>query len=172
MCIQGPPDMGRPVTSLAENVQKAMAALYNVHSALISIRRSKRTNNLLEQFVQSKNSFRAECETFTMFLQISHGNVEDFISLCQFLLLGRPMKDCLSLAEDILHSARNVLQEAKDIQRAHVTKIEQMSPLKRSLLSIFKSKSSGKRVTVIVQIILFTHTLSVSQAMAGHAHQL
>lgn len=115
-----------------------MAALYDVHTALLKCHSPE---TVVDQFIKSRDTFRAECETITILLQLSHGNAEDFVSLCQFSL-SRPMSDCLALAEDILHGSRNILKEAMGVRAAHKVKLTHLTGQKRGLTAVFNRRTT------------------------------
>ncbi|KAF8890824.1 hypothetical protein CPB84DRAFT_1784617 [Gymnopilus junonius] len=76
-----PQGLERPLSSLADNVQRTMGAFYDVHKALLVSRRVPK--NGLEQFKQTKHVFRTECETLRQALQSAYRHAVDFATSCQ-----------------------------------------------------------------------------------------
>ncbi|KAJ7918727.1 hypothetical protein B0H13DRAFT_1991468 [Mycena leptocephala] len=110
------PDMERPVVSLAENTQQTMAALYNLHTALVNEPKLKYI--LLEQFKGGRDAFRVECDNLTSVLQHCHGHADDYVSFCQFTA-SRPPSECFAFLVDVHADAKKVLEEVKSVKREH-----------------------------------------------------
>jgi hypothetical protein len=108
--------MERPVVSLAENTQQTMAALYNLHTALVN--EPKLKYNLLEQFKRGRDAFRVECDKLTSLLQHCHGHADDYVSFCQFTA-SRPPSECFAFLVDVHADAKKVLEEVKSVKREH-----------------------------------------------------
>jgi hypothetical protein len=145
------PDMERPVVSLADNIQKAMAALYNLHMALINALGV--TNPLLDQFRRSRDAFRSECDNLMLFLQHCHGHAEDYVSLCQFTLTRKP-SECWAFFSDIFVGAKKLSGEADEIRVAHEKGYKELRRNRSKLMATFTrtlppsptvGRSRGKR---------------------------
>jgi len=102
-----------------DGVQTSMAALYDLHTALIdAVAQHPEFSGLLDDFKQNREIIRKEWERNLTFLQESQGYTEDYLSLCRFAL-DEPVSDCLTFARNILQVARKVTDHALRAQSRH-----------------------------------------------------
>jgi len=128
--------------SLANNIQRAVATLYTLHTALINTLAV--TNPLLDQFRRSRDAFRLECNNLMLFLQHCHGHAEAYASFCQFTLSRSP-SECLAPFSDIFVGATKILREADDITFEHKKRYKELLAFTQAVPSPTFSRSRGKR---------------------------
>ncbi|KAF9555961.1 hypothetical protein CPC08DRAFT_765553 [Agrocybe pediades] len=133
----GPPSgLEKPLTQLSDNMQKTMAAFYDVHKGLLV---SKRASSVaIDQFKHTKHIFRAELETLRQVLQNAYRHSIDFSASCQ-----RAPNDRYMSAKRCQGSGRAVLRDLQDINKAYDRNLEAFKTQRAILTGFLSEKSKG-----------------------------
>lgn len=110
--------MERPVTELAQAIQEAMAALFNLQTALVNYFSNKNSKGLVEAFQKIRDMLRADWDSSVLFLQRCQGYAGDYISLCQYSAM-RQAPETLAFAKDVLEMAKSLSQEVSVLRTKH-----------------------------------------------------
>ncbi|KAF8153790.1 hypothetical protein B0H34DRAFT_799742 [Crassisporium funariophilum] len=131
--------MDRPVSSLAENVQKAMAAFYDVHRALMLalVHQGTSRNPVMVQFKQRKEAFRRECESLRQVLEHCYHHAADYASSCQ-----RAPSDRYIAFKRCNESAKSILREVQGISKGYTDSLETFASQRSSINGVL---NSGRR---------------------------
>ncbi|KAH9476581.1 hypothetical protein JR316_0010493 [Psilocybe cubensis] len=129
----------RPVSSLAENVQKVMGAFYDVHKALIA--RKGLHKGTIERFKEAKHLFRTECESLRQVLQSGYRHAVDFTSSCQ-----RAPNDRHISAKRCQLSGKSVLRDLQEVNRVYDRDLQSFRTQEKDLKDQLteKNKKSGQ----------------------------
>jgi len=141
--IVTPQGLERPLSSLAENVQKVMGAFYDVHKALLVSTKAQKTE--MERFRQTKNVFRTECESLRQVLQGAYRHAVDFGTSCQ-----RAPNDRFISAKRCQTSGKGVLRELQAITKAYDRGLEEFRTQQSTLTGylIIKKKNGSRPSSV------------------------
>lgn len=142
------PDLDFAVQSLADGIQSAMRAMYNVQMALIeSLPFSRGSSSILDEFKKIREHFRLEWEKHSTFLQNCFNYCDEWISLCDFAVALPPVGEGFALAGDVLALAKAVCNEAVDVKSRHERLNRDLRRHKHKLASVLLSLENSRERT-------------------------
>jgi hypothetical protein len=113
------PDPEGAAVSLADGVQKSMAAMYSLQTALINARAHAGASPApLKAFKEHRENFKAAWNSIIEFLQQCHSYTADYVSLCDYAV-RRPPAECLPFFKRVLVLAKSICDQAKIVQQGH-----------------------------------------------------
>lgn len=134
--------MERPVTALAQHIQKAMTTLYNLQTALLNaVEQNGTSNPLLDEIQKIRINFKSEWENIIAFLQHCHGYTEDYLSLCEFATT-RSDSECWALLSDVVMGAKRISDEAESAKNLHERRYKELRIHRSQINNVFAGRFS------------------------------
>ncbi|TFK42195.1 hypothetical protein BDQ12DRAFT_355665 [Crucibulum laeve] len=129
------------VARLAAETQKSMAALYNLHTALLNAVGGTVTHPLIQTFGAGIREFSSQCERMMSFLQQCHGHADDYIALAQYII-SQPTADWMDFAQGTIARGRRLLDEAKELKQMHERGRKELLKAQSKIILMLQSKKN------------------------------